>query len=668
MSATPSTSFDYLFVGLGAANCLLLLRMHDNGLLFNKKVAVIEPNAKNTNDRTFCFWSSKEELVRLGIEDLISSKWSNIKVSGTVKQSIAPLNYYHVKAIDLYTKVKSILQDEDVTFYSSFLKSEPIRRSDLFEIQLEHELIAVKKVFDSRPPSYSLPEINQSHLLQSFIGWEVQTPKDAFDPSTVVMMDFNIPQNDSCQFMYVLPFTERSALVEVTRFGTEKITTDEADVLLSNYLSDLGFPYVVVDKEYGVIPMTSSPIVLDDLGQNWIRTGARADMLKSTTGFAFHSMAEDAVAQVEAISENKPFVRKQKKSRFKFYDRLLLKILERHPSQGKRIFESLFRKVSIFTILMFMREKTSVSQEVSLFSKLPKSSFIYTALSDIQHRTSTLPAAALAFVFTLIAVILFQQNLEVALWTFLGVGFLTIGLSHGAVDHLTGRKLSSTKQLLQFVASYLLKGAFLGIIWIVLPDVALFIFLAYSAWHFGQADFKEWKLKQGWRSFSWGGSVLFLILLVHFHETVLILDEIAGLRVMGVLKAMSSGQILMSQLVIFIFALLMALVNKSRYALLTLTYLLISIMLPLLISFAIYFVLQHSLHGWRHLKKGLNTNSYNLWVKSLPFSISGAAIILCSFVFINGNYSGLFFILLSCISLPHVLSMHHFYSLAKFSK
>jgi hypothetical protein len=84
-------------------------------------------------------------------------------------------------------------------------------------------------------------------------------------------------------------------------------------------------------------------------------------------------------------------------------------------------------------------------------------------------------------------------------------------------------------------------------------------------------------------------------------------------------------------------------------------------MLSLLVSFGIYFVVQHSLHGWRHLKNDLKTNSFNLWLKALPFSL-GAVLIFLTFMLLNNkDYTGVFFIILSCISMPHIFSMHNFY-------
>jgi lycopene beta-cyclase len=223
MSIKSNETFDFLFIGMGAANCLLLLKLHEENLLVDRKIAIIEPNSKIVNDRNFCFWSTEEELLTLKIEDLISSKWQKIKVADREYQNISPLYYYHVKGIDLYNKAREILKNIDVKKYNESFEGEPILYANAFEINLINEKIKACKVFDSRPPVFESAKKNQSHILQSFYGWEIKTKDYIFDTSSVVMMDFNIPQNNFCQFMYILPFSENTALFEVTRFGKEKI-------------------------------------------------------------------------------------------------------------------------------------------------------------------------------------------------------------------------------------------------------------------------------------------------------------------------------------------------------------------------------------------------------------------------------------------------------------
>ena len=91
-----------------------------------------------------------------------------------------------------------------------------------------------KRVYDSRPPEIKEP--TGPLVLQSFTGWRVKTDWPNWDPSQLVLMDFNIPQNGFTQFMYILPIDEHEALVEVTRFGSEVLPDDLAITHLKSYL------------------------------------------------------------------------------------------------------------------------------------------------------------------------------------------------------------------------------------------------------------------------------------------------------------------------------------------------------------------------------------------------------------------------------------------------
>ncbi len=657
--------YDYLFIGLGAANCLLILRLHENGLLIGKSIAIIEPDSKSTNDRTFCFWATENELLKLKLETLVSYSWNYIEISGITKQQINPLQYFHIKGIDLYNKTKDSLSAHHVTFFRSYLKEKPKTEANYYIIKLESEILYAKKVFDSRPPSFLKPEQIQSHLYQSFYGWKVKATTKAFDTSTMMMMDFNIPQNNFTQFVYILPFSENTALIELTRFGDQKLSQVEAHLILDNYIKLLGISFDVLEYEQGVIPMSSANMKIDDFGENWIKMGVRAGFLKCSTGYAFHAMAEDALVQMETIKSNQLPTRKYRKQRFAIYDLLLLKILQDRPEYGKIIFETLFKKIPVPKVLSFLREKTNIKEEISIFLKLPQRIFIYTALKYLLHRAKALPVIVLPFIFTIVSLILCYYDLKYVCWSILALGFLSVGLSHGALDHLTLNKVINKKQMFYFIISYLLKSMLLGLVWLFFPDLALVVFIAYSAWHFGQADFKEWNLKQGWQTFLWGFVVLMTILFFHFKELNWILAQIPNLNSVSLLEKISESQIVIIQVLVITSGLLLAIIEKSKYIIFTLTYLLLSSFLPLLVSFGIYFIGQHSMHGWGHLSKGLKESSTKLWLKSLPFSIGGALIILYFILFASPNYIGMFFIVLSCLSIPHVFSMHTFYSKLK---
>ena len=68
---------------------------------------------------------------------------------------------------------------------------------------------------------------------------------------------------------------------------------------------------------------------------------------------------------------------------------------------------------------------------------------------------------------------------------------LTIGISHGSLDHIKCKKLIKYfgyKSMGIFYLSYLLIGAVTILIWLIFPKLLLFLFLIIAAFHFGKED------------------------------------------------------------------------------------------------------------------------------------------------------------------------------------
>jgi hypothetical protein len=114
-----------------------------------------------------------------------------------------------------------------------------------------------------------------------------------------------------------------------------------------------------------------------------------------------------------------------------------------------------------------------------------------------------------------------------------------------------------------------------------------------------------------------------------------------------------------------------AIFEKRWMMLLSSLTLLVSIELPLISSFGLYFIGQHSMNGWTHLKEGMRVNNKSLYWKALPFTI-GSLLLFAVFIYLlKNNYLAefneslltIFFVFISCISFPHVMVMNRFYHL-----
>jgi len=85
-----SVAYDFVFIGLGCGNSLLLLALHRAKRLENKRILIIEPSLKQSNDRTFCFWMEPKDLLEHGLEALVAHEWSRVIVGEAMELIVEP--------------------------------------------------------------------------------------------------------------------------------------------------------------------------------------------------------------------------------------------------------------------------------------------------------------------------------------------------------------------------------------------------------------------------------------------------------------------------------------------------------------------------------------------------------------------------------------------------
>ena len=261
---------------------------------------------------------------------------------------------------------------------------------------------------------------------------------------------------------------------------------------------------------------------------------------------------------------------------------------------------------------------------------------------------------------------IFPNHFNTIQYFFFAVGLLSVGLPHGAIDHLLLTGLYHDKINYQFILRYIALFFAYFILWILLPNLSMLIFIVYSIWHFGQCDLQEWNLRKSnnLKIIIWGTLLFGIILLGHLNETNSIIVNL-GVKPLAIPMSMASniGPILAA------IGLIWSLLERKMAMTYSVSMLIIGLFLPLLTSFAVYFIAQHSIFGWMHLKKGLNTNNLTLYKKALPFNLGAVLFFLITIYLVQigslktqkNDYTALFFMFVACISLPHVIAMNKFY-------
>ena len=368
--------YDYIFTGTGLSALMTVYKMVQSGKFIDKSILLLDENAKKTNDRTWCFWTKEESIW----EKSISKKWdSALFANENFKRDLdlKPYQYNMVRALDFYNQVFDLLsKQENITFLNR--KVLEIEESEtIILIQTDSESFSCSKLFNS---IYNKQKVdNQSKypvLQQHFIGWFIKSEQTVFNPEQATFMDFSVEQRGNTRFMYVLPTSKTEALLEYTLFSHNHLKTEEYETEIKKYILNLGVTnYEIVEKEQGSIPMTCYPFWKSNT-KNVINIGTSGGWTKASTGYTFKNSDKKSTELLSFLQRETDFTKFHKKTKFWFYDLLLLDILDRKNELGSSIFSSMFKKGNPTLIFKFLDEETSLKEDIQVILKCPKMLFI----------------------------------------------------------------------------------------------------------------------------------------------------------------------------------------------------------------------------------------------------------------------------------------------------
>lgn len=664
--------YDFVFIGLGTSNSLILLSLIQKGLLKNKLVAIFEAGSNSNDDKTFCFWSGQNEPIVADLAPIIANCFNTIKVNQLTLQNIDAQPYHCIRSIDLFNYTLQTLTRELIKIYrigANHITCE----EEIYTIHTNRGNFQANYVFDSRPPSPDKIRKKQINLNQSFYGLHIKCENDVFQKNAFEMMNFSVDQNVGTQFVNMIPFSSNEALLELTRFGGDKIDVNLTLGILDKFISRAFGKYEILAEELGCIPMTTFINPSNSI-KGILYTDASASLIKPSTGYGFKNMYAFAQLVTRRIESNKlenfNKIELDSKKRFKFYNKLLLMILLYWPSKGKLIFTSLFKKQSVLTIFSFLDEKPSLRQEFKVCASLPILPFLKAFYIYLKNKNYLRYICAFLIVVTYLVLSKWSHQFAAYFSTaVLITGLLWIGIPHGALDHLLSKNKSTP--LFLFIFKYLLIIALYYVFWQYFSLLALLVFILYSSFHFGESELVETDKKVDslgakFKAFLMGLSILFFIIFSHTEETLAIVSKFMDISVLGYHNWNSTVIALSGAILTFIYILMQSIMSKRWSYLGVLFLLLLSVKVPLILAFGLYFIFQHSSNAWQHLKLGLNMNSIQLYKKSSFYTL-GALIIFLLIAFSGDEIDSMdgmwakFFIFIACTSFPHFLFMHVFY-------
>ena len=257
---------------------------------------------------------------------------------------------------------------------------------------------------------------------------------------------------------------------------------------------------------------------------------------------------------------------------------------------------------------------------------------------------------------------------------------LTIGISHGSLDNIKGRKLLNILKLDNiyfFYSSYILIGLSILVIWLLLPTTTLLVFLLVASYHFGKED-TEFLANNKLTSnqifyFLKGLLVVIAPLNFHFEETINIfkLLFVESEKFYIYLSLIEIFKIIPIIFFLSVFSSFYLFIKNFRFINFSIfldffSILILNYYLSPLLAFTFYFCFLHSIRHSFSLIIELDRNNFKngsilFLKKALPLTILTIIIYLIA-LFYLANYFELndailkvIFIGLASLTFPHIL-------------
>jgi len=359
--------FDLAIIGAGASGLQLLYEMIQADPTREKKILLLDSGDRS--QKSWCFWEDEKKAC---FPFLVEKSWNSITYgtsSGeTLTSTIHPLEYNYISSDRFFTYFfeEFIPANSNITLVKNWANE--IKEGDEVQTILcrDGSTFFSKRVADSRP----IKSVDPSLIYQHFSGKFIEFEEPILDDSAMTLMDFSLPESttEMSVFHYILPFSKTKALIETTVFTKLEYDKETYECIWKKYIEQhfKNNSYKVLSDETGTIPMGVHSVKKEGA---IFTIGAAGGNMKASTGYAFTRMHEDARHRAQNRIKAIP-------SRFRFYDKMLLKIMKNDMAKIPKVMDRLFKKVPSHQILRFLDDKSSLTEDIKLLSKLDVPLFI----------------------------------------------------------------------------------------------------------------------------------------------------------------------------------------------------------------------------------------------------------------------------------------------------
>lgn len=351
MPCENNNSCDATIIGAGLSGLLLANALADAG---DRSIELYDKGAPRPN-HIWGYWDAGETYLETP-RRLARGTWQNWQIvspAGCATLKGHRSSYRAIASADYEAQLKAQI-DASVTSIKRALSGQDAAQTDLPLYDTAH---------------YDAP---QDCLLQHFGGIEVTADSDCFDPDTAILMDFRVTQSNGIHFIYLLPFSERHALVESTMFSRTVQQQDWYAAQINAYLTT-HYRYVnftQTAREHGVIPMAQLRHSGAGMG-----VGLAGGALRASSGYAFFQIHRqiDTLAQTGRLRPGTSRLER-------WMDQVFLRVLTRFPARAPDIFLAMAQHLQGDDFAAFMNGQARLTTLLRVIMAVPKTPFLRSVL------------------------------------------------------------------------------------------------------------------------------------------------------------------------------------------------------------------------------------------------------------------------------------------------
>lgn len=360
----------YVIVG-GGVSGLTLAHLLADALGPDQRLLLVDKD--DDPDYNISFWSPRPTPFA----PVMRHTWRKIAVRHGDRQTVCALERYALQAFwrdEFDAHLHNELRQHSRVALLDAAVTNVVDCGDHVEVQTTTGAVRADWVFDSRSSVAAVRAADPSLLVMHGLAVEVECEQPVFDPSVATLFDFLLdsPQFD---FMYVLPYTEHTALVNVayvTPYATA-VSRDHCEQAIARYITDrLGCRRYAVGKAcFGRIPLASR-FVRRTPRSRIVPIGVRAGMIKASTSYAFTRILDDAERTVAALTATgRPYYRPHRSWYYRATDKSTARVFVRAPKLAQELMFALFTPDNGDLALSFLDEVNSLPENRRLFTAIP---------------------------------------------------------------------------------------------------------------------------------------------------------------------------------------------------------------------------------------------------------------------------------------------------------